>query len=94
MYVPFTICFFLVLDWHVVAHLPRKGGDVTVSRLVRYTVMAWDLGMHLVTSPRCLRNLTVSLISRLVTVYLLDHMSLLSCDALCLETASASLWGT
>ena len=67
--------------------------SVMVSRLVWYTVMAWDLGMHLVTSSRCLRNLTMSLISWLVTVYLLDHMTLLSCDALCLETASASLWG-
>ena len=63
MYVPSTICFFLISDWHVVAHLPRKGGDVTVSELVQYTVMTWDLGVHLVTSPRCLRNLVVSLVS-------------------------------
>ena len=63
MYVPLTICFFLVLDWHVVAHLPRKGGDVTVSGLVRYAVMTWDLGVHLATSPRCLRNHVLSLVS-------------------------------
>ena len=29
-----------------------------------------------------------------VTIRFLDHMTLLSCDALCLVTASASLWGT
>ena len=63
MYVPLTTCFFLILDWHVVAHLPREGGDVTVSGLVRYVVMTWDLGVHLVTSPHCLRNLVVSLVS-------------------------------
>ena len=63
MYVPLTICFFLILDWHVVAHLPRKGGDVTVSGLVQYAVMTWNLGVHLGTSPRCLRNLVVLLAS-------------------------------
>ena len=67
---------------------------VTVSGLVRYTVTTWDLGVHLATSPRCLRNLVVSLIFRLVTVHFLDHMTLLSCDVLCLVTASASLCGT
>ena len=52
--------------------------------------MTWDLGVHLVTSPCCLRNLVLSL----VTIRFPDHMTLLSCDALCLVTASASLWGT
>ena len=33
---------------------------VTVSGLVRYAVMTWDLGVHLATSPRCLRNLVVT----------------------------------
>ena len=64
------------------------------SGLVRYAVMTWDLGVHLATSPRCLRNLVMSLVSRLVTVRFQDHMTLLSCDALCLVTASAGLWGT
>ena len=76
------------------AHLPRRGGDVTVSGLVRYAVMTWDLGVHLVTSPHCLRNLVMSLVSRLVTIRFQDHMTLLSCDASCLVTASASLSGT
>jgi hypothetical protein len=34
-----------------------------VSGLVRYAVMTWDLGVHLATSPHCLRNLVVSLVS-------------------------------
>ena len=47
--------------------------------------MTWDLGVHLATSPRCLRNLVVSLVSRLITERFLDHMTLLSCDALCVS---------
>ena len=67
---------------------------VTVSGLVQYAVMTWDLGVHLATSPRCLRNHVLSLVSWLSTVRFRDHMTLPSCDASYLVTAGASLSGT
>ena len=61
--------------------LGSKGGKVVTGCAFGYFPM-------LSKEPRLVTSF------QLVTVCFLDHMTLLSCDALCLMTASASLWGT